>query len=82
MDRGYPSGSRAFVSGPKCFSRAIRAAEVPPNFRLAGGVSKFTGESKLDTWLEDYRVAVQIGGGNDEVAMKDLPLMLQGSARV
>ena len=41
----------------------------------------FTGESKPDTWLEDYRVAVQIGGGNDEVAMKHLPLMLEGSTR-
>ena len=54
---------------------------IPPNFRLATGVSKFNGESKPDTWLEDYRVAVQIGGGNDEVAMKHLPLMLEGSAR-
>ena len=26
-------------------------------------------------------MAVQIGGRNDEVAMKDLPLMLEGSAR-
>ena len=42
---------------------------IPPNFRLATGVSKFTGESKPETWLEDYRVAVQIGGGNDEVAI-------------
>ena len=48
---------------------------IPPNFRLATGVSKFTGESKPDKWLEDYRVAVQIGGGNDEVAMKHLPLI-------
>ena len=54
---------------------------IPPNFRLATGVSKFTGESKTDTWLEDYRVAVHIGGGSDEVAMKHLPLMLEGSAR-
>ena len=54
---------------------------IPPNFRLATGVSKFTGESKPDTWLEDCRVVVQIGGGNDEVAMKHLPLMLEGSAR-
>ena len=44
-------------------------------------MNKFTGESKPETWLEDYRVAVQIGGGNDEVAMKHLPLMLEGSAR-
>ena len=41
----------------------------------------FTGESKPDTWLEDYRVAVHIGAGNDEVAMKHLPLMLDGLAR-
>ena len=45
------------------------------------GVTKFTGESKPDTWLEDYRVAVQIGGGNNDVAMKHLPLMLEGPAR-
>ena len=45
----------AFVSGPKCFSRAIRAAEIPLNFRLAAGVSTFTGESKLDTWLEEWQ---------------------------
>ena len=45
---------------------------IPPNFRLATGVSNFTGESKPDTWLEDYRVAVQIGGGNDEVAMTEM----------
>ena len=80
-DRDYPTGSRVHVSGPECFSRAIRAAVIPPNFRLVTGVSKFTGESKPDTWLEDYRVAVQIGGCNDEVAMKHLPLMLEGSAR-
>ena len=26
-------------------------------------------------------MAIQIGGGNDDVAMKHLPLMLEGSAR-
>ncbi|KAI4995416.1 hypothetical protein ZWY2020_035319 [Hordeum vulgare] len=76
MDR---RGSRTIVSGPECFSRAIRSADIPPNFRLATGISKFTGESKPETWLDDYRVAVQIGGG-DHVAMKHL-LMLDGSAR-
>ena len=80
-DKDAPTSSRVHVSGPECFSGAIRAAVIPPNFRLATGVSKFTGESKPETWLEDYRVAVQIGGSNDEVAMKHLPLMLEGSAR-
>ena len=53
-DRGPQTSNRVHVSGPECFSRAIRAAVIPPNFRLATGVSKFTGESKPDTWLEDY----------------------------
>ena len=56
-DRDAPTSSRVHVSGPECFSRAIRAAVIPPNFRLATGVIKFTGESKPETWLEDYRVA-------------------------
>ncbi|KAE8800697.1 hypothetical protein D1007_23696 [Hordeum vulgare] len=80
-DRDCPSGSRTVVSGPECFSRAIRSADIPPNFRLATGISKFAGESKPETWLDDYRVAVQISGGDDQVAMKHLPLMLDGSAR-
>ena len=53
-DRDVPTSSRVHVSGPECFSRVIRAAVIPPNFRLATGVSKFTGESKPETWLEDY----------------------------
>ncbi|KAI5022128.1 hypothetical protein ZWY2020_058858 [Hordeum vulgare] len=61
--------------------RAIRSDDIPPNFRLATRISKFTGESKPETWLDDYRVAVQIGGGDDHVAMKHLPLMLDGLAR-
>ena len=75
-NRDFPTSSRARVLGPECFSRAIRAAVIPPNFRLATGVSKFTGESKPATWIEDYRVAVQIGGANDDMAMKHLPLIL------
>ena len=54
LDRDCPNGSRVHVSGPECFSRANRTAEIPPNFSLATGVSKFTDESKPDTWLEDY----------------------------
>lgn len=64
-----------------CLSRYIRSAVIPSNFRLATGISKFSGDSKPETWLDDYRVTVQIGGGNDDVAMKHLPLMLEGSAR-
>ncbi|KAI5014390.1 hypothetical protein ZWY2020_055780 [Hordeum vulgare] len=65
-DRDRPSGSMTIVSGPKFFSRAICSADSPPNFRLATGISKFTGESKPETWLDDYRVAIQISGGDDQ----------------
>lgn len=78
-DRDFLSGSSS--SGPMCFSRYIRLAVIPSNFRLATGISKFSGDSKPETWLDDYRVVVQIGGGNDDVTMKHLPLMLEGSAR-
>ena len=50
LDRDRPSGSRVHVSGPECFGRAIRAAEIPHNFRLLTDVSMFTRESKPDTW--------------------------------
>ena len=36
---------------------------------------------KPQTWLDDYRIAVQIGDGGDEIAMMHLPLMLEGSTR-
>ena len=52
QDANVPSGSLPL--GPECFSRYIRAAEVPNNFRLAMGISKFTGESKPEIWLEDF----------------------------
>lgn len=80
-DGDRPSGSGSIISGPECFSREICSPDIPPNFRLAAGISKFTGESKPETRLDDYRVAVQIGCGNDNVAMKHLPLMLDGLAR-
>ena len=52
QEHDVPSGSVPL--GPECFSRYIRAAEIPNNFRLATGISKFTGESKPEIWLEDY----------------------------
>ncbi|KAI4972887.1 hypothetical protein ZWY2020_003812 [Hordeum vulgare] len=65
--------------------RRLQQAMLMPSLlgrgELAAEISKVTGESKPETWLDDYRVAVQIGSDNDNVAMKHLPLMLDGSAR-
>jgi hypothetical protein len=69
------------ATGPICFSERIRSTPIPPHFRIAQGVEKYRGDAKPQTWLDDYRIAVQIGGGGDEIAMMHLPLMLEGSAR-
>jgi len=69
------------ATGPICFSERIRSTPIPPHFRIAQGVEKYRGDAKPQMWLDDYRIAVQIGGGGDEIAMMHLPLMLEGSAR-
>ena len=69
------------ATGPVCFSVRIRSTPIPPHFRISQGVDKYRGDAKPQTWLDDYRIAVQIGGGGDEIAMMHLPLMLEGSAR-
>ena len=42
---------------------------------------KGNGSAKLEDWLADYVTAVGIAGGNKRVAVRYVPLMLQGSAR-
>ena len=69
------------ATGPVCFSERIRSTPIPPHFRIAQGVEKYRGDAKPQTWLDDYRIALQIGGGGDEIAMMHLPLMLEGLAR-
>src|SRR4051812_32843106 len=67
--------------GPVCFSKMIRSTSISPHFRIAQGIDKYKGDAKPQTWLDDYRTTVQIGGGGDEIAMIHLPLMLEGSTR-
>src|ERR1043165_839633 len=74
-------GRHLMATGPIYFSERIRSTPIPPHFRIAQGGEKYRGDAKPQTWLDDYRIAVQIGGGGDEIAMMHLPLMLGGSAR-
>ncbi|XP_044318371.1 uncharacterized protein, partial [Triticum aestivum] len=50
---------------------AIRQRDTP----------KYTGTMKPEDWLIDYSTAVNIANGNKRVAVRYVPLMLQGSAR-
>jgi hypothetical protein len=54
-----PPGSRAF-------SWAIRRALFQTRFRTPTTITKYSGESKPELWLADYRLACQLGGTDDD----------------
>jgi hypothetical protein len=52
--------------GPQAFSRAIRRASFLTWFRAPTTVTKYSGETRPELWLADYRLACQLGGTNDD----------------
>ena len=69
------------VAEPSCFGPRIQNKPFPYNFSLPRDTPKYSGTTKPDDWLADYSTAVNIAGGNKRVAVRYVPLMLQGSAR-
>jgi hypothetical protein len=68
--------------GPQAFSRAIRRAPFPTRFRAPTTITKYSGETRLELWLVDYRLACQLGGTDDEnLIIRNLPLFLSDAAR-
>jgi hypothetical protein len=68
--------------GPRAFSRAIRRASFPTRFRTPTTITKYSGESKPELWLADYRLAYQLGGTDDDnLIIRNLPLFLSDTAR-
>jgi hypothetical protein len=64
------------------FSREIRKTSFPKRFRQPTSIDKYTGETKPRVWLNDYRLACQLGGATtDEVIIHKLLLYLADSAR-
>jgi len=53
-----------------------------PNFQLARGTKTYNGSTKPQDWLIDYATAVKIAGGNLRWAVRYVPQMLEGLARV
>jgi hypothetical protein len=69
--------------GTRVFSREIRTASFPQRFRQPTSIDKYTGETDPRVWLNDYRLACQLGGATtDEVIIRNLPLHLADSARM
>jgi hypothetical protein len=68
--------------GSRVFSREIRTASFPQRFRQPTSIDKYNGETDPRVWLNDYRLACQLGGATtDEVIIRNLPLHLADSAR-
>ena len=85
-DGRYDSGEDQSLSpslpGPRAFGRHILNAAFPPRYRPPTNISKYSGETNPGLWLEDYRLACQTGGAdNDDFIIRNLPLFLVDSAR-
>jgi hypothetical protein len=68
--------------GPQAFSRAIRRAPFPTRFRTSTTITKYSGETRPELWLADYRLACQLGGTDDDnLIIRNLPLFLSDTSR-
>jgi hypothetical protein len=64
------------------FSRENRTATFPQRFRQPTTIVKYNWETDPRVWLNDYRLACQLGGAtSDEVIIRNLPLHLIDLAR-
>jgi hypothetical protein len=60
--------------GTRVFSREIRTASFPQRFRQPTSIDKYNGETDPCIWLNDYRLACQLGGATtDVVIIRNLP---------
>jgi hypothetical protein len=68
--------------GPRAFSRAIRRASFLARFRAPTTITKYSGETRSELWLADYRLACQLGGTDDDnLIIRNLPMFLSDAAR-
>jgi hypothetical protein len=68
--------------GPQAFSRAIRRPLFPTRFRPPTTMTKYSGDTRPELWLADYRLACQLGGTDDDnLIIRNLPLFLSDTAR-
>jgi hypothetical protein len=67
--------------GTRMLIREIRTASFPQRYRQPTSIDKYMGETDPRVWLNDYRLACQLGGATtDEVIIHNLPLHLTDSA--
>jgi hypothetical protein len=68
--------------GLRDFNRAIRRAPFSARFQAPTTITKYSGETRPELWLADYRLACQLGGMDDDnLIIRNLPLFLSDAAR-
>jgi hypothetical protein len=68
--------------GPRVFSQAIRRASFLARFRAPTTITKYSGETRPELWLADYRLACQLGGTDDDnLIIRNLPLFLSDATQ-
>jgi hypothetical protein len=81
-DNGEDRSPSPEPPGPQAFSRAIRRALFPTRFRTLTTITKYSGETRPELWLAEYRLACQLGGTDDDnLIIRNLPLFLSDTAR-
>ena len=69
--------------GPQAFGRHILNATFSPRYRPPTNIPKYSWETNPGLWLEDYWLAYQGDGANDDdFIIRNLPLFLADLARV
>jgi hypothetical protein len=68
--------------GLQAFSWATRRASFPTRFRASTIITKYSGGTRPELWLADYRLACRLGGTDDDnLIIRNLPLFLSDVAR-
>ena len=68
--------------GPPCFGPRIMNEPAVPLFQLGRVTTPYNCNTKPQDWLTDYVSSVHIAGGNRRWAVRYLPHMLEGPARI
>ena len=81
-DSGEDRSPSPNLPGPQAFGRHILNVVFPLRYRPPTNIPKYSRETNLGLWLEDYRLACQAGGvDTDDFIIHNLPLFLADSAR-
>jgi hypothetical protein len=65
----------------ECFSLLIHSTPMPKGIKLSDNVVKFNGQHDPRIWLDDFIIAITIGGGSRDNALQLLSLLLKDNAR-